>query len=641
MSKVKDMSWEEAFLDKDGDVLKKKIIDTVKDFRSFYSNTIRDIGVGHAFYRGNHYGEWSDESLSFKEDDINEDDRPRLVVNLTKMYVEQVVSKVVRYKPSVMTTPQGNDKPDIEGSKCAEQLLHHEFNVNDMTDLVERLVREASIGQIGWFYLDWDPDKGDKIDEDKKEGKTYAGDHIAKVAMGNDIVWDDSCGAYWKDAKWAIRIYPADPVALKAKFPKMAKKIKADKSKQDYSGAKTTSSEQINSTTVYELFHVPTNCFETGGRAIVCEAGVLKKSKKKYPFKHKKLPFVPLIYSTVNDFLCGSAIPQDIMHLQVEYDKIKNVKLENQNYACGIKFLNPLSSNYDADLMTNLPGEVINYDGPTPPGWSQPQVVSEELQTSLTEINEEMAKIIGVNQTSQGKPPEGIRSGIAIQYLIENDDVRFAPFIRRVEKCVTVVAQMWLSNMKQYYADEDDRYYKVIGDNKSFQLKQFKLVDFEGRYDVIVQNSNANPLSKAYKMDTIMQLIQYQLLGVNDRPFVAKQLEIGNLGGIQDDLQLDMTRAEKEIEDILAGKKHDFLEYDDHEEHRMTKIRYIKRENLDPKQRQLIIGAIKEHEAFMQKQQAQLEQANTPPQEGAPQQEQPPQEAGMSPQAIGPMGGEI
>jgi len=51
---------------------------------------------------------------------------------------------------------------------------------------------------------------------------------------------------------------------------------------------------------------------------------------------------------------------KDVM---VEYNKIKNVKLMNDNYTSAIKFMNPRGSNYDADMMTNAPGEVVDFDG--------------------------------------------------------------------------------------------------------------------------------------------------------------------------------------------------------------------------------------------------------------------------------------
>jgi hypothetical protein len=216
----------------------------------------------------------------------------------------------------------------------------------------------------------------------------------------------------------------------------------------------------------------------------------------------------------------------------------------------------------------------------------------------------EMQDIIGVNSTSQGKPPEGIRSGLAIQYLIENDDIRFAPLIRRMEKGIVDLGQMILELVKQYYEDEDDRYYKIIGDNKQYQLKQFKKVALKGNYDVVVQNSNANPLSKAYKMDNIMQLIQYQILGVEDRPFIAEQLEVGNLKGVYEDIEIDRTRALKEIDDIMHGLPHDFLEFDDHDQHIKVKEKYIKKTPLTPEQRMPLLAAIQQHKDFIAQQQA-------------------------------------
>jgi len=146
-----------------------------------------------------------------------------------------------------------------------------------------------------------------------------------------------------------------------------------------------------------------------------------------------------------------------------------------------------------------------------------------------------------------------------------------------------------------------------------------------------VQNSNANPLSKAFKMDTIMQLIQYKILSEQDRPFISESLEVGNLKGVHEDVQADQLRAQKEIDKIIEGGPHDIMEYDDDNEHIIVKLRYLKSEydNLSQDQRARIIAAIKEHEEQLAMKAPPMPEGPMPPGGGGE----------MPPEAAMPMGG--
>ena len=453
------------------------------------------------------------------------------------------------------------------------------------------------------------------------------------------MLWDMSTNL-WKDVKWCIEEIYIDPDTLIARYPKQEDKIVAQIKKSDDFGS-YGDDKKVNDSLVkcFKVYHKPCPEFEEGLEAFGTDMVMFEM--RAFPFEHGRLPYVPLPYSTDPEFLFGKGIPQTMFELQVEYNKVKNVRIDNQNYAAAIKFMNPTGSNYDATHMTNLPGEIIDYDGDQTPGWSQPQTVSQELNDTLDRIKGEMQDVSYVGSTSQGKPPEGIRSGIAIQYLIENDDLNFSGIIRRKEEALLEIVYQTLSLIKQYYEDEDMRYYKVIGENKSYQLKQFKKTNLKGKYDVVVQNSNANPLSKAYKMDTIMQLVQYQILGEQDRGFIGENLEIGNLKGAYEDLEADRVRALKEVDDIIGGNPHEIMQYDDHNAHIATKVRYLKKEydKLSEEQRQGIMMAISQHEQAIQPPPQPMPPQGAP--QGQPPQGQPPQgQAPMPPQSVAPMGGQ-
>ena len=606
-----------------------KVLETIDSNRKIAAEKYRDIGMGDAFYNGHQYGEWDETTLSWTEEEVY-DDEPRLMCNLVKIHVDHAVSKITRYKPSIMTTPESNHEKDIRGSEVAEELLHHEFRENNFDDLEERWVKGATKYGISFLNVDWDPNAKDRvIIDNQKEGNVrlkveeiFEGDITYRTVKPINMVWDLTAESNWKDAKWVIEIMSVDPETLLYRFPDMKDKIDASISKNGEMSNGESDRDPKEAVLAWKFYYKPCPEFEEGYEAFGIDTAVLEANE--FPFEHGKLPYIPLIYSTDDDFLFGKGIPQVTFELQTEYNKVKNIKIINENYSSAIKFMNPEGSGYDSDEMTNRAGEVIYYAGDREPHWSQPQTVSQELNDSLDRIRAEFQDITYVGSTSQGKPPEGIRSGIAIQYLIENDDLNFAGVIRRKENAMLEVCYMILSLMRQYFEDEDERFYKVIGENKQYQLKQFKKTNLDGKYDIIIQNSNANPLSKAYKMDTIMQLVQYGILNQEDRGFIGENLQLGNLKGVYEDLEADRVRAMNEIDDMMSGKPHQIMEFDDHLAHFQTKVRYLKKEysKLSDDQKQIILAAANEHKSIIdQMQQEQMQQQMMQQQQGPMQEE--------------------
>ena len=622
-----------------------KINDTIKQNRKLCAEKYKDVGMGEAYYRGDQYGDWDDKSLSWRNEDITDEEEPRLVSNQVKIYTDQAVSKITRYRPAVMTTPESNHETDIRGSKVAEELLQHEMREHNFTDLEERYVKTSTKTGIGWFYAGWNPDLNEEVIEDRgEEGnvsvevkKIYKGDIEYSLPRPMNMLWDLSA-VLWKDVKWCIEEVYIDPDTLVEQYPKHADKIRAQIKKTN-SGDSYGEENKVENTLVkcWKFYHKPTNGFPEGCEAFGFETAVLEIGD--FPYEHGKLPYTPLVYSTDDECLFGKGVPQTMFETQAEYNELKNIRTVNLAYSAAIKFMNPSGSNYDADAMTNKAGEIIDFDGDQRPGWEQPVSSSAEINETLDRLKAEMQDSSYVGATSQGKPPEGIRSGIAIQYLIENDDLNFAGVIRRKDEAMLDICYQILELMRQYYEDEDGRYYKVIGDNKNYQLKKFKKVNLDGKYDVVIQNSNSNPLSKAYKMDTVLQLVQYGILDQQDRAFIGQSLDMGNLKGVYEDLEADTVRANKEIDDIISGKPHDIMpEFDGHTAHYNAKVRYLKKEydKLSPQQREGLKQAAMQHQQIMQEQQQAMMAQQQAMQGGQPQQQaqmpEPTEMASVAPQ---------
>ena len=107
---------------------------------------------------------------------------------------------------------------------------------------------------------------------------------------------------------------------------------------------------------------------------------------------------------------------------------------------------------------------------------------------------------------SRGEPPPGIKAGVALQFLAEQENERYNELVLKWNDFIRGVAQMTLSVAGDYYDESDERMVRILGKNNAYMTEFFKASYLDKDYDVRIQNSSALPKSVAARTQTLLDL---------------------------------------------------------------------------------------------------------------------------------------
>jgi hypothetical protein len=138
---------------------------------------------------------------------------------------------------------------------------------------------------------------------------------------------------------------------------------------------------------------------------------------------------------------------------------------------------------------------IVEYQGQVPPRIEAPPPMSGELFAMRKDLKGDLQQIMGVFDISRGQVPAGIKSGVAIQFLDEQENERansavakHAAFIRNMVKKAIAVAG-------DFYEPEDERLVPVVGRTNEYMLKHFDPEVLRTSYAVRVHNTSGLPNS--------------------------------------------------------------------------------------------------------------------------------------------------
>jgi hypothetical protein len=258
----------------------------------------------------------------------------------------------------------------------------------------------------------------------------------------------------------------------------------------------------------------------------------------------------------------ASSVVEQIVPLNKHYNEINaNIKEHHSLMAKG-KWLAPRGSGVKPGMITNAPGEVIQFNPGFEPRQAQiaplPQTVIEERNRVFSDIE----MVGGQHRVSFGKAPPGVSAGVAFLQLQEADDTDLGPFLSMLEDRVADLAGAILQIVKERYTTE--RLIHVVGADKKYQVRSFRGADLAGAVDVRPQAGSSFPWSKTAQQSMLLslaaqmpQLFTDRETGQFDAAKFARLLPIGGLGNIGNESDLDVQEALRE-EDVFAGVGDEF-----------------------------------------------------------------------------------
>lgn len=553
---------------------------------------------------GDHYASWNPNTASYEDRDpvwlqTNDGKKPRLVINHGLSVGRTELAKLTKSKPVMDVLANSDESTDLAAAKVSESVLEGlewKFKLIKRRKQALWWMIQTGLGAmyVGYDHLDEtdghyhfviDPNTGDptfseariaqlrsqvkdgtlsKIDEETfplgdLEYKVYSPFQLLpdEVATDfddlNDLITEDvvdvdvAKGIFGRAAK---DLRPSSDL----KIGTMEQRMMARSGVVGGFGPDKSSGNVENGTRIYTFWLKPGvyrgNSFLKNGVMLRWADGrkVLQKSKI-FPYVDGRIPFVFFQHIPTSTTIWPDSVMAHIRGPNLEIDKTMSQLIENKDYMSNPMWLVATQHRIKGDIR-NVAGSIIRYrhSGNIPaPAQVAGTPMPQQAENLVSTLYEQILYVSGQGDVSHGKVPTGVRSGVAVAYMQEEDDTKIAPTIENMEQSIGLMGSLSLERVSQFYTVQRTlRYYKRDG---TFDVLKFKGADLKGSTDVVCQAGSAMPRMKAARQQYVLELVSLGIL--TDPDEIQEMLEIG-FGG-PDDRHKAQAQATRENNYMLHG----------------------------------------------------------------------------------------
>jgi hypothetical protein len=439
----------------------------------------------------------------------------KIVCNHLYDLAKNRASRLLKFKPAVAILPTNDELSDKVAAKVTKQLLDHIWYTQDFEGKIQtQLVTNALVMGEAYLLIDWCEEKGDLSPAYLEAAKKYEdgrvplldeNGQITKDAQGNEIYVDRPVRVGDVDYKVVLAsevllqkkqkfvdvdycfIREIVPVQeLRLRYPEKASKIKDLEGAQVYDYEKMELRPARNEQVVYTFWHRRSPIMDKGRKIVFINDCVLESEQM--PFSHDNLPVQRFTDIDYPGELYGVSFFENIKPLTGTYNNITNMLVRNIVLASHPKWMVPAGSVALDRLGNDM--TIVQYKGPQAPVLATAPTVPGDVFSFREKLKEEFQQISGVFGVSRGEPPPGIKAGVALQFLAEQESERYNELVLKYNDLIVGIAQMTLAVLGDYYDESDERMIRVIGKNNEWMTKFFDVAYLEKDYDVRVQNTS-------------------------------------------------------------------------------------------------------------------------------------------------------
>lgn len=532
------------------------------------------------------------------------------VFNHIAPIVETRLAKFSRIQPNVYVRPKTDSDKDVDNAQLVEKFIEGVFGRTNVWQVTKKVNTWSEVCGSGFFKVIWDNNGGKNLGEINGE-QVYEGD-VKILAVSPFEIYPDSL--YTENVEDCLSIIHARAVNVNVIKQKYGVELQGKEigvfslNKSDYPFINSENKKESvkNSVIVIEKYEKPSLEYPNGRLIIVAEDKLLYYGELPYingENGQRGYPFVKqdCINSAGNFF--GISVVERLIPVQRAFNAVKNRKHE---------FLNRLSMGIMTVEDGAIDTEELAEDGLSPgkiliyrQGSKAPEMLNEINMPS--DFNEEETKLIsefviisGVPDISSSTQYSQIRSGSALELLVEQDNERLVftaeairnSYLEVAKKIVNLYAQFTADMRAVSYKDETGKTHTVYAD------KEVLLSD-----DVYLDSENEMLYTNAQKKEMIFKLYESGLLfDEQGRLRTSTKEKILTMLGYKD---LDYKKGISRLQEEKAQKENDRLlkgiievdEFDDDNVHIDEHTRYVlsEYERLSKEQKQRFSNHVNAH----------------------------------------------
>lgn len=503
------------------------------------------------------------------------------VYNHVAPIVETRLSRLNRVRPRPVARPFSSSYADVNSAKLATKILDSVRDKIHLDEIVTQATGWSEVCGTSFYKISWGNVNGTP-------------DARVSVCSPFEIYPDSNVCANLDDCASLIhaKVYSAADVkaAWGVDIEGQTIKVFAIDGKQAVGGLGynstipgITQEAKNNQVLVIERYTKPTAEYPLGRLEIVAGDKLLYCGDLPYEIGEdggRVFPFVRQTSSEQAGCFWGASIVERIIPVQRAYNAVKNRKHEFLNrLAMGV--LTVEDGSVDTDNLEEeglSPGKILVYrQGSVKPSLMESGNVPNDFGEEEDRLLQEFVTVSGVSEFARNSTtPATVTSGVALQLIAEQDDIRLASSIDSVKLSIKNISKYILRLYKQFVSGQ--RLMRYTDGQASAEIFYFCGSDI-GSDDVVFETENELTDSPATRRTMLFDLLNAGILSDKDGNLSvaakAKILSLMGFGGwenAQDVAQLHIARAEKENIDIDRAE---LLEVDDHALHIEEHTRFV------------------------------------------------------------------
>lgn len=512
----------------------------------------------------------------------------REIFNHISPLVDIRLAKLGKIKPKTTVLPATNDEKDISAAKVSKKIIESVTSKLDLNHKIIEALQWSEICGTSFYKVTWNPNEGQIIAQDADKKPVRSGEVDISVCSPFEIYPDsftcetlDSCQSIIHaraiDAKKVasdyglqvegenLSIYSLDSTTVgfgglgySSAAPKISKGIKQ------------------NSVLVLERYERPTKDYPFGRLTIVVGDNLVYDGELPYKLGsdyERDFPFVKQTSLNQVGSFWGVSVIDRLIPIQRAFNSVKNRKHEFMNrLTMGV--LKVEDGSVDIENLEDegvCPGKILVYrQGSTAPEFLEGDNVSSSFSDEEEKLLAEFRSISGVKDFDYDYASSNV-SGVTLQLMLEQDELRLNNTAENMKRCVRKIAQDVLRLYKQFALIP--RLARIVGDNGEIELFYFNSNDISSD-DISLEATAELGESITQRRQMVFDLINAGLLNDNGNEMSdkmkVKALELLGLGvweNAQDTNELHIKKADSENVKLLGGKRVEASQIDDHALH--------------------------------------------------------------------------
>lgn len=554
----------------------------------------------------------------------------REIFNHISPLVDVRLAKLGKIKPKTTVLPATNDEKDISAAKVSKKIIESVTSKLDLNHKIIEALQWSEICGTSFYKVTWNPNEGQIIAQDADKKPVRSGEVDISVCSPFEIYPDsftcetlDSCQSIIHaraiDAKKVasdyglqvegenLSIYSLDSTTVgfgglgySSAAPKISKGIKQ------------------NSVLVLERYERPTKDYPFGRLTIVVGDNLVYDGELPYKLGsdyERDFPFVKQTSLNQVGSFWGVSVIDRLIPIQRAFNSVKNRKHEFMNrLTMGV--LKVEDGSVDIENLEDegvCPGKILVYrQGSTAPEFLEGDNVSSSFSDEEEKLLAEFRSISGVKDFDYDYASSNF-SGVTLQLMLEQDELRLNNTAENMKRCVRKIAQDVLRLYKQFALIP--RLARIVGDNGEIELFYFNSNDISSD-DISLEATAELGESITQRRQMVFDLINAGLLNDNGNEMSdkmkVKALELLGLGvweNAQDTNELHIKKADSENVKLLGGKRVEPSQIDDHALHIDRHIAFMlngdyeKKLAVRPELESIFLAHINKHKSMLKEQQ--------------------------------------